>query len=68
MKKIVTQGETIAAIAQLGQQFPEDPETVKFLKERAVADQSKYVRRTAIELLEEEFAHDFEVQEFLNNL
>ncbi|MGB5596391.1 MAG: HEAT repeat domain-containing protein [Crocosphaera sp.] len=48
----------ITAIAQLGQQFKDDPDTVKILKSLAVDDERYDVRRTAIRLLKEEFAND----------
>ncbi|HAC64228.1 MAG TPA: hypothetical protein DCF68_11980 [Cyanothece sp. UBA12306] len=56
------------AIEQLGQQFKEDPDTVKILQSRAVDDEKYNVRITAIKLLKEELRNDADVQEFLDDL
>ncbi len=53
------------AIAQLAQQFREDPDTLEFLKTRALSDEDEDVRSTAIEQLAQQFREDPDTLEIL---
>jgi HEAT repeat protein len=56
-----------AAVLALAKNFPDDPDTKTFLKDRATQDDNYYVRRAAVSALAENFKDDPDTKTFLKD-